>query len=79
MQLGLSDEELQAHIKSQMTRLDEAQEDAEHLGPYGDLLRLAAQIAYQRAAEMIVLNNQRIAEQLEAMGLAKDTGDLQPQ
>lgn len=62
-----------------MTRLDEAQEDAEHLGPYGDLLRLAAQIAYQRAAEMIVLNNQRIAEQLEAMGLAKDTGDLQPQ
>jgi hypothetical protein len=28
---------------------------------------------------MIVLNNQRIAEQLEAMGLAKDTGDLQPQ
>lgn len=79
MHLGLSDEELQTHIKSQMTRLDEAQEDAEHLGPYGDLLRLAAQIAYQRAAEMIVLNNQRIAEQLEAMGLGKDTGDLQPQ
>lgn len=78
MQLGLSDEELQTHIKSQMTRLDEAQEDAEHLGPYGDLLRLAAQIAYQRAAEMIVLNNQRIADQLEALGIGNATADGEP-
>ncbi|MGI8642673.1 MAG: hypothetical protein ACR2LS_00960 [Thermomicrobiales bacterium] len=69
MQIGLSEAELQAHIDEQMTRLDEAQEDAEHLGPYGELLRLAAQIAYQRAAEMIVLNNQRLSEQLAAAGV----------
>jgi hypothetical protein len=69
MQIGLSEAELQAHIDEQMTRLDEAQEDAEHLGPYGELLPLAAQIAYQRAAEMIVLNNQRLSEQLAAAGV----------
>ena len=65
-QIGLSEEDLQILIQDQMRRLDEAQEDAEHLGPFGDLLRLTAQIAYQRAAELIVANNQRIAEQLAA-------------
>ncbi len=70
MQIGLTGEELQAHIRDQMERLDDAQEDAEHLGPYGDLMRVTAEIAYQRAAEMILANNQRIAEQLEAMGIA---------
>lgn len=70
MEFGLSTDELQRHIEQQMTRLDEAQEDAEHLGPYGDLLRLSAQIAYQRAAELIDLNNQRLNDQLR--GISKD-------
>lgn len=52
-----------------MAALDEAQDDAEHLGQLGDLLRLAAQIAFQRAAELIDLNNQRLTEQLAALGL----------
>lgn len=64
--IGLTSDELHAHIRAQMERLDDAQEDAEHLGPYGDLLRMAAEIAYQRAAELILINNQRIAEQLHA-------------
>ncbi|HEV2108171.1 MAG TPA: hypothetical protein VGR16_07905 [Thermomicrobiales bacterium] len=71
MQIGLTGEELQAQIRDRMERLDDAQEDAEHLGPYGDLMRITAEIAYQRAAEMILVNNQRIAEQLEAMGIAR--------
>jgi hypothetical protein len=52
-----------------MAALDEAQHDAEHLGQLGDLLRLAAQIAFQRAAELIDLNNQRLTEQLAARGI----------
>lgn len=69
MQLGLSAEELQSEIARRMTALEEAQDDAEHLGQYGDLLRLAAQIAFQRAAELIELNNQRLSEQLVAFGI----------
>ncbi len=69
MQIGLSYEELQAEIGRRMSALDEAQEEAEHLGPYGDLLRLVAQTAFQRAADLIVLNNERIAAQLAAAGL----------
>jgi hypothetical protein len=64
--IGLTSEELQMHIRSQMERLHDAQEDAEHLGPYGDLMRMAAEIAYQRAAELILINNERIAEQIDA-------------
>jgi hypothetical protein len=67
--LGLTYEELQDEIVRQMAALDEAQEEGEHLGPYGDLLRLAAQIAFQRAADLIVANNRRLAEQLAALGL----------
>jgi len=55
-----------------MTALNEAQVDAEHLGQYGDLLRLAAQIAFQRAAELIDLNNQRLTAQLSALGIDAD-------
>ncbi len=69
MQIGLSYEELQAEIGRRMAALDEAQEEAEHLGPYGDLLRLAALTAFQRAADLIVLNNERIAAQLAAVGI----------
>jgi hypothetical protein len=67
--LGLTPEELQAEIARRMTALDEAQDDAEHLGPYGDLLRLAAQIAFQRAADLIDANNRRLSEQLAELGL----------
>lgn len=62
--LGLTVEELQAEIARRMLQLDEAQEDAEHLGPYGDLLRTAALIAFQRAAELIEANNRRLTEQM---------------
>ena len=74
MQLGLSTDELQTEISRRMAALDEAQDDAEHLGQYGDLLRLAAQIAFQRAAELIDLNNQRLSEQLSELGLARGAG-----
>jgi hypothetical protein len=66
--VGLTIDELNAEIARRMTALDDAQEDDEHLGPYGDLLRMAAQAAYYRAAELIDLNNRRIAEQLAAGG-----------
>ena len=69
MTLGLTPDELQAEIARQMAALDEAQEEGEHLGPYGDLLRLAAQIAFHRAADLIVANNRRLTEQLAALGL----------
>lgn len=71
LRLGLSEAELQAHIQTHMTRLDEAQDEADHVGPYGDLLRLSAQIAYQRAAELILINNERLAEQLASMNLTE--------
>jgi CHASE3 domain sensor protein len=66
---GLTAEELQEEIGARMAALDEAQHDAEHLGQLGDILRLAAQIAFQRAAELIDLNNQRLTEQLAALGV----------
>jgi CHASE3 domain sensor protein len=66
---GLTIDELQNEIGIRMAALDEAQDDAEHLGQLGDLLRLAAQVAFQRAAELIDLNNQRLTEQLAALGL----------
>lgn len=67
--IGLSADELQREIERRMAQLDEAQEEEEHLGPYGDLLRMAAVIAFHRAAELIELNNQRISEQLAALGV----------
>ena len=69
MSVGLSYDELQAEIERRMFQLDEAQEEAEHLGPYGDLLRMVAVAAYQRAADLIALNNERIAAQLRAAGI----------
>lgn len=68
--LGLSADELQAEIERRMAQLDEAQEEEEHLGPYGDLLRMAAAIAFQRAAELIEANNRRIEQQLRSAGVA---------
>jgi hypothetical protein len=62
--LGLSADELQAEIERRMTALDSAQDDAENLGPFADLMRTMALIAFQRAADLILLNNERLAEQL---------------
>jgi len=67
--IGLTPDELQAEIARRMVALDDRQEDEENLGAYGDLLRLTAQIAYQRAAELIVANNARLADQLSAAGI----------
>lgn len=67
--IGLSFEELQGEIERRIGQLDEAQEEEEHLGPYGDFLRTAAVIAFQRAAELIEANNRRIAEQLRTAGI----------
>ena len=69
MVVGLTPEELQEEIRQRMEALDQAQEDVENLGPYGDLLRLTAQIAFQRAADLIAANNERIAHQLTAAGV----------
>ena len=70
--VGLSYDELQREIERRVAQLDEAQEEEEHLGPYGDLLRMAAIIAFQRAAELIDLNNRRIAEQLKSVGIVQE-------
>jgi hypothetical protein len=67
--VGLTSDELQREIERRMAQLDEAQEEEEHLGPYGDLLRTAALIAFQRAAELIDANNRRMAQQLKAAGI----------
>jgi hypothetical protein len=67
--LGLSDDELQTEIARRMTQMDEAQEAEEHLGPYGDLMRMVAMTAFQRAAELIALNNRRIERQLADAGV----------
>jgi predicted HTH domain antitoxin len=67
--LGLSFAELQREIEVRMNRMDELQEEEEQLGQYGDLLRMATMIAFQRAAELIEMNNRRIEEQLRAAGI----------
>ena len=69
MRVGLTYEELQAEIERRMFQLDEAQEESEHLGAYGDLMRMVAATAFQRAADLIVLNNERIGAQLAAAGV----------
>jgi hypothetical protein len=72
MQAGLTYEELQAEITRRMAALDEAQEETEHLGPYGDLLRMATMIAFQRAADLIEANNRELARQLKQAGVRLD-------
>lgn len=69
MAIGISADELQHQIDLRMAELDEMQEDEEHLGAYGNLLRMTALIAYQRAAELILANNERIERQLAAAGI----------
>ncbi len=67
MPLGLSADELQTEIERRIAALDSAQDDADNLGPFADLMRTTALIAFQRAAELILLNNARLAEQLGAL------------
>jgi hypothetical protein len=67
--VGLTHDEVQREIARRMTALDEAQEEVEHLGPYGDLMRMMALTAFQRAAEIVMLNNERIAAQLREAGI----------
>jgi hypothetical protein len=66
-QFGLTLTELDAFISKRMDQLDSLQEDQENLGPFGDLLRSATQIAFHRAAELIDANNQRLTEQFGAL------------
>lgn len=73
--IGLSDDELQIEIARRMARLDEAQEEEEHLGPYGELMRMVAMTAFQRAADLIAVNNRRIERQLAAAGIVLGTFD----
>ena len=67
--IGLNFSEMQREIESRMMRMDELQEEEEQLGQFGDLMRTATLIAFQRAAELIELNNQRIEEQLRQAGI----------
>jgi hypothetical protein len=69
VRLGLSDEELQEEITRRLMQLDEAQDDAEQLGQYGELLRTMAAVAFQRAADLISANNRRIEQQLREAGI----------
>jgi hypothetical protein len=66
-QFGLTLTELDQFIAKRMDQLDSLQEDQEHLGPFGDLLRSATQIAFHRAAELIDANNHRLTEQFGAL------------
>ncbi|MCC6312625.1 MAG: hypothetical protein IT337_01330 [Thermomicrobiales bacterium] len=75
MTLGLSYKELQAEIERRMLQLDDAQEDADNLGPYADLMRMMAMTAYNRAADLIALNNRRLARQLADAGIVLPDGD----
>lgn len=67
--IGLSFDELQSEIERRMAAMDAAQEDADDLGPFADLMRTVALTAYQRAADLIVLNNERLARDLAAAGI----------
>lgn len=69
MVVGLTRDELQDLIETRLAALDEAKEEEDHLGPYGDLLRLATGIAFNRAAELIVANNARLEQQLRDLGV----------
>lgn len=67
--LGLTPEELQGEIAARMARLDALAEGAEEETQFAEYDRLVTLIAYQRAADLIMANNRRLAEQLGALGL----------
>ena len=69
IRLGLSPEELQQEIAARLARLDALAEHAEEETTFADYDRFVAELAFQRAAELIEANNRRLAEQLTALGL----------
>ncbi len=69
IRLGLTPEELQQEIETRLARLDALAEHAEEETQFADYDRFVAQLAFQRAAELIEANNRRLAEQLLALGL----------
>ena len=75
LRLGLTPEELQQEIATRLARLDALAEHAEEETQFADYDRFVAELAYQRAAELIEANNGRLAEQLTALGLLPAPGN----
>ena len=75
IRLGLTPEELQREIAARLARLDALAEHAEEETQFADYDRFVAELAYQRAAELIEANNRRLAEQLTALGILPPPGD----
>jgi hypothetical protein len=69
IRLGLTPEELQAEIAARLARLDALAEHAEEETQFAEYDRFVAELAFQRAAELIEANNRRLAEQLTALGV----------
>ena len=69
IRLGLTTEELQQEITTRLARLDALAEHAEEETQFADYDRFVAELAYQRAAELIEVNNRRLVEQLTALGV----------
>lgn len=76
--LGLTAEELQQEITTRMARLDALAEHAEEETQFAEYDRLVTLIAYQRAADLIVANNRRLAEHLQALGVLRKAGEDVP-
>ena len=75
IRLGLTPEELQEEIATRLARLDALAEHAEEESQFADYDRFVAELAYQRAAELIEANNRRLAEQLTALGVLPVQGN----
>ena len=69
IRLGLTTEELQQEITTRLARLDALAEHAEEETQFADYDRFVAELAYQRAAELIEVNNRRLVEQLTTLGV----------
>lgn len=69
IRLGLTPEELQQEIAARLARLDALAEHAEEETQFAEYDRFVAELAFQRAAELIEANNRRLAEQLAALGV----------
>jgi hypothetical protein len=75
VRLGLTPEELQQEIATRLARLDALAEHAEEETQFADYDRFVAELAYQRAAELIEANNRRLVEQLTALGVLPAQGN----
>lgn len=69
IRLGLTPEELQEEIATRLARLDALAEHAEEETQFAEYDRFVAELAFQRAAELIEANNRRLMEQLAALGV----------